>query len=112
MYANNQSALNGSAGYGVVAKDAMLSESIKRIPELPAAMDNMERAANFLHDSINELSARLDGVLRPATPEPTNPQQIGIAPPSSGYASTIHGQAARVTMIAERVQDLLRRLEV
>ena len=85
----------------------------KRMPELPAQVDNLERGINFVEESLNELAARIEGVLRPAMPEPAgSAQQIQPAPPSSGYASTIHGQAGRVTRLGDRLQDMLRRLEV
>jgi hypothetical protein len=98
----------GSVGGVVNAMDVG-----KRMPELPAQVDNLERGINYLEESLNELSNRLEGVVRPVVPEPASgTQQMQAVPPSSGYASTIHGQAGRVTRLTDRMQDLLRRLEV
>lgn len=99
------SMLGAAAGYA--------SDSAKRMGELPGAIDLMERNLCILQDAMNNLDGRLEGVLRPSDPMPASPpEQIRAASPMSGYASTVHAQAQRLAVLTERVQDLLRRLEV
>lgn len=101
--------LRGGAALGGYASDA----NQQRSAELPAAVEMMERGLCYLEESVSELAARLMGVLQPPVPEPASPEQIrGGGTPASGYASTIHAQGMRLAVLRERVQDLLRRLEV
>lgn len=99
----------GGAALGV----GYAAESVKRTGELPSAIELMERNLMVLQDALNALNGRLEGVLRPAEPMPARPpEQAHPASPMSGYASTVHVQAQRLSILTEQVQDLLRRLEV
>ena len=116
MYQNQQLAHSMTAGdYAAKIADSAMNrlggDPVRR-PEMSIQMDKLGTALGYAEDSLNELEKRLEGVLRPLIPEGKGDSQLTAAPPLSSYAQGIAGQAARAGGIGERIQSLIRRLEV
>jgi hypothetical protein len=118
MYGNETAAKD--AGY---ASDRTASGQIRgglagaseaRQLELPCELARLEKAVEYADHTVNELVNRLEGkVTSSRAPEPVNAGgKLSAAGPSSMYATEVHNAHRRVTELAERMHDLLRRLEV
>jgi hypothetical protein len=124
MYANQQAkwdaghgmvsgSIAGAAGMGLGAA-AGYSEPQKREPELPAELTKLAKALEYASHSINELHARLDGkVIRPSAPETAAAgNQIAAVGPCTSFAQEVSNYSRLAHDIAERVQNILNRLEI
>lgn len=107
-YANigQQSSASQLGGVGV--------QDMHRKPELVSQIDRLDQAINYADEALLRLRDRLEnGSLRPDAPQAIGSEpKVQAAPPSSGYANTVHQFADRVNLLAHRAQALLERLEV
>lgn len=104
----------GTAGYVGNAKIGDMpspTDPGQRVPELIEQALRMEKALTFAEDSLRELDSRLCAVLRPQPPE-TNGAVGQIAGPSTHYGQQMCAFGSRAGLIGERIQDMLRRLEI
>jgi hypothetical protein len=89
-----------------------ISDAVRQL-ELPAELEKMAKVIEFLDHGLNELSQRMEGkVLRPSVPEPAPGNQIAAVGPSTFYGQELHSSNRRINNMAERIQDLIRRLEI
>lgn len=109
MYAGEMNMAQASA------KSAYIGGTVEpqREAELPKEFERLNKALGFVDHSLNELFQRLEGkVVRPPVPSPAGAEKLASVGPSTGYGQEIHGYSRRADDIGERIQDLLRRLEV
>jgi hypothetical protein len=80
--------------------------------EVPEQMERLDKALQFAQESLQELIARLDPITRPNPPE-TCANAAGVsAGPCTQHGGQLWGFGSRAGNLGERIQDLLRRLEV
>ena len=90
-----------------------LKEQEPRQAEVPAQLQKLEKALAYCEDSVRELLNRLEPLVRPMTPEPaTSGNQLTAVGPSTNIGAELQQIGGRTYLLAERVQDVLRRLEV
>jgi hypothetical protein len=81
--------------------------------EVPEQMERLDKALYFAQESLQELLARLDPLTRPNAPETTaNGCGVAPSPVATSYGGQLFGFGSRAGNLGERIQDLLRRLEV
>lgn len=100
------------------ARGAMLgggqqSAQEARQAEIPAQAGRLDRALSVHEDTVRELLNRLETLVRPPVPEPTTAgNQIAPAPPMTAVGMQLHEFGNRLGNLTDRLQDVLRRLEV
>lgn len=84
--------------------------------QVPAQLERLGKAVEMASHSLHELCNRLDGkVARGSDPQPagTTAGDGSISRgPSTMFGQEVLGCASRVESMADRIQDMLRRLEV
>lgn len=106
-------------GYGETAgAQALPDRVINRVARPPTRGGEVPHFTSALSSSIEEVSAtvddlaaRLAGVLMPSPPTADGQAQIHETP-SSPLGEALHGSLLRVRNIGYRVDDLIRRLQV
>lgn len=84
-----------------------------RAPEIPTHMERLEKSMAYALDSFNELAARLSSVTRPASPDvgkETNGSLHDV--PGTQHGEWIAANTRNLHALGDRIQDLLRRIEV
>ena len=115
MYAQAKEASAISGGYAVtgLAQQTVgyVPEAAPRAPELPIAMEQLEKALYHLSDLAERLDNRLTGVVaRPHVPTPET-KAAGKALMSTGLGNQLDTMNDRVQATAMRLQSVLDRLE-
>lgn len=82
-----------------------------RLTQVAAEFSEMDGALDALHKAIEELSARLQPLLRESEPA-RNGGEKAISPPSVPFAAHIRSKRFVVSNFAYRITDLLERLEL
>lgn len=82
--------------------------------EVPAELERLAKAVEYVDHSLNELANRMEGkVLRPVAPQPTGDgKNLVSVGPSTGYGQELRQRSDRLNAVAEGLQDIIRRLEV
>ncbi|MGH8432533.1 MAG: hypothetical protein ACREUF_19260, partial [Solimonas sp.] len=78
--------------------------------EIPARTTTAEEELAHLHDTIDKLVVRLDSVTQPTSPSPDT-CEVGT-PSFTQLGDRLLGIGNRTRYANERLQDVLRRLEV
>lgn len=90
--------------------ESALAREASSLPDVPLAIDRLSRATEDLHALLGVLDNRLIPVLRPAT------QGDGCAIITDGYATpladSIESHARSIHAAADRVRDLLNRIQL
>lgn len=82
-----------------------------RVGQVAMEFSEMDGALDALHKAIEELSARLQPLLRESEPAMTGSEKA-ISPPSVPFAAHIRSKRFVVSNFAYRITDLLERLEL
>lgn len=111
MYADQQAkpAYRGETNSGIAGAAG------ERSLEVPAELSRLEKAVEFATGSLAELCSRLEGkVARGSDPQPAQTTGSGLVSvgPSTMFGQEVRGNSSRIEGLGERIQDLLRRLEV
>jgi hypothetical protein len=110
MHGSDKAASQRYEGHAALAGN-MASVEGKRVPEVVEQIQRLEKSLAFVDESTRELMGRLQTITRPPGPE-TPPQAIGPAGPSTELAAQLHTAQRRASDIGDRLQDVLRRLEL
>jgi hypothetical protein len=115
MYGAEKQALAAMGDYrGAMLGGSAAGMEAKRMPEVLHELDRLEKALTALDGTAREMQARLEGITRPPEPMPatTAANQIGPVGPSTGVGMRVHHFAEQVDEVTDRLQNVLRRLEV
>lgn len=94
---------------GVSTGNQMLAE--QRQPQVVMALRELETATDTLSQAVDILESKLADVLSSATPPTTSPLAKGAAELFS-LASAILGQATKAMFIADRINQVVERIEL
>jgi hypothetical protein len=89
------------------AGSATLSD---RRPELSEYMERLAGAISMNEELAAHVTKRLDGVLRPNSPQPETCGQAAVGP-STYYGQQLLAAIERIAGVNGRLQDVLQRLE-
>jgi hypothetical protein len=101
------------AGAALGATNAIgAADACKREVDIPLQMVRLSSALDHAQDTVNELANRMEPLVRPSPPETAGNDKVGHAIPSTQLGGELYGYALRVSKLTDRLQDLLRRLEL
>lgn len=105
--------LDPQRAYVAAQNAGMLGEKVAVSREVPDQMERLDKAVCYAEESLRELVSRLEYVLRPSAPEVTA-NQCSTTPggPMTPHGGHLFHLGTRVGDLGQRMQDVLRRLEV